>query len=158
RGVVEVSRSKDVPAGPVLVYVVGFTERAPEAAVIVKQVGKRFVPDLVGVTAGGTVAVPNGDPVLHNVFSEASQRAFDLGSYKQGESRGRTFPKPGVIDVYCNLHPEMSATIVVLPNTRFALADASGRFEIRDVPAGTWSVFAFSRRASGPSSIQVTLE
>jgi len=157
RGTVEVSRAKDVPAGPVLVYVVGFTEKAPAQPTVINQVGKRFTPDLVAVAAGGTVAFPNGDPFLHNVFSQTSERAFDLGSYRQGETRSRTFPKPGVIDVYCNLHPEMSATIVVLPNTRFATADASGAFEIKDVPPGTWTVFAFSRHAAQPSKVGVTV-
>jgi len=158
RGTVEVSRPKDVVAGPVLVYLVGFTEKASAAPVVIKQVGKRFIPDLVAVAAGGSVAFPNGDPFLHNVFSQTSERAFDLGSYRQGETRSRTFPKPGVIDVYCNLHPEMSATIVVLPNTRFATADASGAFEIKDVPPGTWTAFAFSRHAAQPTRASVTVE
>src|SRR5262249_31109191 len=77
-----------------------------------------------------------------------------LGSFPRGETRARSFPKPGVVDVYCNLHPDMSATIVVLPNTRFALADATGHFEIKDVPPGNWSVFAYSRRATQPTSTQ----
>ena len=134
-GVVEVTRPKDVAPGPILVYVVGFTEKAP-------------------VTAGGTVAFPNGDPLLHNVFSPTTERSFDLGSFKQGDSRSRTFPKPGVVDVYCNLHPEMSATLVILPNTRFAIADATGHFEIKDVPPGAWTVFAYSRHAIQPTSVQ----
>src|SRR5262249_19245566 len=83
-----------------------------------------------------------------------SERTFDVGSYKQGETRTRTFPKPGVVDIFCNIHPEMSATLVVLPNTRFALADTAGHFEIK-VPAGTWTVFAYSRRAERPTSIKV---
>jgi plastocyanin len=155
RGVVEANRPKEVEPGPILVYVVGFTEPAPRAPVVVKQIGKRFIPDLVAVTAGGTVSFPNGDPFLHNVFSRTSARAFDLGSFKQGEARGRTFPSPGVVDVYCNLHPEMSATLVILPNTRFAIADAAGRFEIASVPAGKWKVFAFSRHAAQPASTTV---
>ena len=157
RGVVEVTRPNDVQAGAVLVYVVGFDEKPPVTSVAVKQVGKRFVPDLIAVTAGGTVSFPNGDPFLHNVFSPTNDRTFDLGSFKRGEARSRTFPKRGVVDVYCNIHPEMSATLVILPNTRFALADAAGRFQIDHVPAGTWSVFAFSRRAVQPVSAKVTV-
>ena len=156
RGVVEVTRAKDVPAGAVLVYVVGFTEPAPKQPVVVKQVGKKFIPDLIVGTAGGTISFPNGDPFLHNVFSPTSERTFDVGSYKQGETRTRTFPKPGVIDIFCNIHPEMSATLVVLPNTRFAIADASGQFEL-SIPAGTWTLFAYSRRAARPTSAQVVV-
>jgi len=157
RGVVEITRPKGVPAGAVLVYVTGFAEAAAPTPIEVRQVGKRFLPDLIAVTAGGTVSFPNGDPFLHNVFSPTSMRAFDLGSYKKGESRTRVFPKPGVLDVYCNIHPEMSATLVILPNARFAVVDASGRFEITGVPAGTWSVFAYSRRATQPVAGKVTV-
>jgi plastocyanin len=157
RGVVDVRRPKDVPAGTILVYIVGFDERPAASGIEVKQVGKKFIPDLIAVTAGGTVTFPNGDPFLHNVFSPTSERAFDLGSYKQGETRSRTFPRRGVVDVYCNIHPEMSATFVVLPNTRFAFADTSGHFQIDHVPPGTWTVFAFTRRAVQPVSKVITV-
>jgi plastocyanin len=157
RGVVEVTRGKDVPPGAVLVYVVGFTEAAPSTPVVVKQVNKKFLPDLIVMTAGGTVSFPNGDPFLHNVFSPTSDRVFDVGSYRQNETRTRTFPKPGVIDIFCNIHPEMSATLVVLPNTKHALVDANGQFEIKGLPAGTWTVFAYSRRAERPTSTKVVI-
>jgi len=157
RGAVAVTRGKDVPPGTVLVYLVGFAEPAPSTPVVVKQVNKRFIPDLIVATAGGTVSFPNGDPFLHNVFSPTSERVFDMGSYPQGETRTRTFPKPGVIDIFCNIHPEMSATLVVLPNTKFTIADASGAFEIKGVPAGTWTVFAYSRRAERPTSTKVVV-
>jgi len=156
-GVVEVKRPVDVPASLVLVYIVGFDERAPSKPVEVKQVGKKFIPDLIAVIAGGTVTFPNGDPFLHNVFSPTSERTFDLGSYKQNDTRTRTFPKRGVLDIYCNIHPEMSATLVILPNTRYALTDASGQFQIDHVPAGTWTLFAFSRRAVQPVSQKITV-
>ena len=156
-GVIDVSRPKDVPASGVLVYLVGFSEPAPSKPVEVKQVGKKFIPDLIAVTAGGTVSFPNGDPFLHNVFSPTSDRTFDLGSYKQGDTRTRTFPRTGVVDVYCNIHPEMSATVVVLPNTHFAFADATGHYQIDHVPAGTWTLFAFSRRSAQPVSQSFTI-
>jgi plastocyanin len=157
QGVVEVARPTGVPAGPVLVYIVGFEEHAPAKPIEVKQVGKRFIPDLIAVTAGGTVTFPNGDPFLHNVFSPTSDRTFDLGSYKQGDTRSRTFPKRGVLDIYCNIHPEMSATLVILPNTRYALADSAGHFQIAHVPPGAWTLFAFSRRAVAPVSQKITV-
>lgn len=157
RGIVNVERAQGVPPGAVLVYVVGFEEKAPAQPVVVKQVGKQFIPDLVVVTAGGKVTFPNGDPFLHNVFSQTTARSFDLGSYPQHETRSRTFPKQGVLDVYCNIHPEMNATLIVLPNTKFAIADASGKFEITGVPAGRWFVFAYSRRAVQPTKADVTV-
>lgn len=157
RGVVEVTRPEDISPSAILVYLVGFDEAASSKPVEVKQVGKKFVPDLIAVAAGGTVSFPNGDPFLHNVFSPTNERTFDLGSYKQDDTRTRTFPKRGVIDVYCNIHPEMSATLVVLPNTRYAFVDASGHFQIDHVPPGAWTLFAFSRRAVQPISQKLTV-
>jgi plastocyanin len=154
-GTVAVTRPAGVAAGPILVYVVGFSEPATEAAVDIQQKDKRFVPDLVGLTAGQSVAFPNNDPFLHNVFSPTETRRFDLGSYEHGQTRTRKFPDAGVIDVYCNIHPEMSATIVVLPNRRHVIAKADGSFTIDGVPAGTWEVFAYSRRAAHPVSVKV---
>src|SRR5690349_5968313 len=110
------------PDAEVLVYVIGFEEAPPAREVRVQQRGKRFVPGLIGVTAGQTVSFPNGDPFFHNVFSPSVARTFDLGQYRTGETKRRRFPTPGVVDVYCNIHPEMSATILVLPNRRFAMA------------------------------------
>jgi plastocyanin len=156
-GTVAVNRPGGVDAGPILVYVVGFSEPATEPAIEVVQKGKRFVPDLVGLTAGQSIAFPNGDPFLHNVFSPTETRRFDLGSFEKGESRSRKFPDPGVVDVYCNIHPEMSATVVVLPNRRHVIAKPDGSFSIEGVPAGTWEVFAYSRRAARPVSVKVTV-
>jgi plastocyanin len=157
RGTVEVNRPAAMPAGPVLVYIIGFDETPPPAQVEIKQVNRHFIPDLIALPAGGRVSFPNGDPFLHNVFSPTAARSFDVGSYKQGETRSRVFPHRGVIDIYCNIHPEMSATLVVLPNTKFAFADANGHFEIKNVPPGNWTVFAFSRHAVQPVSVQLTV-
>lgn len=154
-GTVTVTRPAGVEPGPILVYVVGFAEPATEPDVEIRQVGKRFVPDLVGLTMGQSVTFPNGDPFLHNVFSPTDTRRFDLGSYEKGQTRARTFPDAGVIDVYCNIHPEMSATVVVLPNRRHVIAKPDGTFTIEGIPPGTWSVFAYSRRAAHPVSIKV---
>ena len=155
QGTVTINRPEGQPAVPVLVYIVGFTEEPPDATVEVQQHDKTFLPDLVAITAGQSVSFPNGDPFLHNVFSPTESRRFDLGSYKQGDTRTRKFPHAGVSDVYCNIHPEMSATIVVLPNRRFAFAAADGSFAIDGVPTGSWTVFAYSRRAAKPVSVKV---
>jgi plastocyanin len=156
-GTVTVTRPEGVDASPVLVYVVGFEEKAPKTTVEITQKKKRFSRQLLAITAGQTVSFPNGDPFLHNVFSPSTTRPFDLGSFPEGETRKRTFPDTGVIDVYCNIHSEMSMTIVVLPNRRFAFIDADGHFSIKGVPAGTWTVYAFSRRGREPASAQFTV-
>src|SRR5690606_19296734 len=90
-------------------------------------------------------------------FSQSPARKFDLGSFKKGESKDKSFEKPGVVDVYCNIHPEMAATILVLPNTRHTRAKPDGSYMIDGVPPGTWTVFAYARRAAKPASAKVTV-
>jgi len=143
----------------VIVYLTGpaITPADPKQPVVsIEQKDKRFVPDLVAVTIGGSVSFPNRDLVLHNVFSQSPGRKFDLGSYKKNESKTQSFEKQGVIDVYCNVHPEMAATILVLPNRYHAHVDLkTGAFSLKNVPAGTWKVFAYTRRATKPVSVDV---
>ena len=157
RGVIALSRNGESIANRsgVLVYVVGFDEAPPPITADVQQRGKRFIPPLLGITAGQKVAFPNGDPFYHNVFSPSLVRQFDVGQYRAGESRSRVFPKSGVVDVYCNIHPQMSATILVLPNRRFALTTRDGSFTIYGVPVGRWKIYAYSRRAAKPVGTEV---
>jgi plastocyanin len=159
-GTVKVSDAGGAAASAdVIVYVVGFPEQAAtdKPAATIAQKGRAFTPDLVAITVGQSVSFPNSDPVLHNVFSQSPARKFDLGSFKRGESKDKSFPSPGVVDVYCNIHPEMAATILVLPNTRHTRAGAGGRYAIDGVPPGTWTVFAYARRAARPASARVTV-
>jgi plastocyanin len=143
----------------VIVYLVGFPEAADttKPGATIAQKGRKFVPDLVAVTVGQAVTFPNNDPFLHNVFSQSTARKFDLGSFKKGDSKEKSFPNPGVIDVYCNIHPEMAATILVLPNNRHTRTAADGSYVIDGVPPGNWTVFAYARRAVKPASAAVTV-
>ena len=113
----------------------------------IKQIGRRFVPDLVVIPAGSSVAFPNLDPIFHNVFSLSRLKSFDLGNYPRGDSRSVRFAKTGIVYVGCHLHPNMSATIVVTPSGRFAKSDAAGNFEIPDMPPGRYSVVAWHKTA-----------
>jgi plastocyanin len=156
RGTVTAQRAEGVPASPILVYIVGFTEPAPETTASITQEKKSFVPDLLAITVGQTVSFPNKDALIHNVFSPTPDK-FDLGSYAKGDGKNRAFPKLGVHEIYCNIHPEMNATLVVLPNRRFTIAGANGKFEIPEVPVGKWKLFAYSRRAAKPINTEITV-
>jgi plastocyanin len=159
-GTVTVTESDGKPAGTadVIVYMVGFAEPASDQVTTIAQKGRKFVPDLVAITVDERIAFPNNDPFLHNVFSQSGTRKFDLGSFKGGETKERRFPEAGVVDVYCNIHPEMAATILVLPNRRHTRAGADGHFVLEGVPPGDWTVFAYTRRATRPTSAKVTVK
>jgi hypothetical protein len=140
-----------------VVYLVGFEEPPPPAVPELRQKGRQFQPPLLAITAGQSVSFPNGDPFFHNVFSLSPARRFDLGQFKMGEAKEKQFPRPGVVEVYCNIHPDMAATILVLPNRRFAITAADGSFTIAGVPDGTWTIFAYERQAEKPARGEVTV-
>jgi hypothetical protein len=121
------------------------------------QQDRRFSPDLVVIPAGFSVKFPNMDPIFHNVFSLSKVKSFDLGSYDKGDSRTVVFPKPGIVEVFCHLHPNMSGTIVVTPNRLYARPDAAGLYHIPDVPPGQYTVVAWHKTA-GFFKKQITIE
>ena len=135
----------------VVIYLEGpgpaITDAATPGPFKMKQIDRRFLPDLLVVQAGSTVSFPNMDPVFHNIFSLSKPRSFDLGSYDKGDSRQVTFPKPGIVEVYCHLHPNMAATIVVAPNRWYVRSDRTGQYRIPDVPPGKYTVVAWHKAA-----------
>lgn len=133
----------------VAVYLEGSPRSSVSGAVTasIEQRDRRFVPDLVVIPAGSAVSFPNFDPIFHNVFSLSKARSFDLGNYPKGQTRMVTFSTPGVIAMYCHLHSNMAATIVVTPNRWAARADGQGAFTLKDVPAGTYTVVAWHKAA-----------
>jgi hypothetical protein len=110
--------------------------------------GKTFVPRVVVVAVGGAVDFPNEDPIFHNVFSVSGDNRFDLDLYKRPKSGSWTFQRPGVVRVYCNIHPQMSAVVVVRDNPYFAKAAQDGAFSIPDVPPGRYTLKAWNERAA----------
>lgn len=96
----------------------------------------RFVPHVLPIMAGTTVDFPNSDPVSHNVFSISETKRFNLGLYGRGMKRSIRFDQPGIVELLCNVHMEMSGFIVVLKNPYFAKTAADGSFHIPGVPAG----------------------
>jgi plastocyanin len=122
-------------------------DAAKPASAEVQQVDRRFAPDLLVVPLGSTVSFPNMDPIFHNIYSLSKAKSFDLGSYDKGQTRKVTFPKPGIVEVYCHLHPNMAATIVVAPTRWYAMADRNGHYDIPDVPPGRYTVVAWHRSA-----------
>ena len=125
---------------------------APMHAVL-QQKNKMFEPHLLVLTTGSTVEFPNRDPWFHNVFSLFNGKKFDLGLYEAGTSRTVHFDREGVSYIFCNIHPEMSAVIVVLASPYFAVPDKQGEFSITNVPAGRYVLHVWSEN-SQPSALQ----
>jgi len=120
---------------------------APASIVTMRQTGKRFTPHVLAIQAGTTVDFPNDDPIFHNAFSSFDGQIFDIGLYPPGTSRQVVFRRPGVVRVFCNIHPMMSAVIAVVPTPWFGVTDPGGEFRIEDVPAGQYRLRVFHERA-----------
>jgi len=143
-----------------VVYVEGTVSGEPFAPPAVhptlNQSQMVFRPLVLPVVVGTTVGFPNNDNLYHNVFSYSQAREFDLGRYPQGRERSVTFDKPGVVNVYCDIHAYMFATILVLPNPYFALPDDDGSYAIDGVPAGTYDVsFWYGRKKVSTKRVKV---
>jgi len=109
----------------------------------ISQRDATFEPRVLPVLRGESVEFPNDDFIFHNVFSLSETQPFDLGAYGPGKSKSVVFSRSGLVRVYCNIHPQMLSTIVVLENPFFALTDAEGRFVITGVPDGKVEVRAW---------------
>jgi plastocyanin len=111
------------------------------------QKGKMFMPHILPVTTGVTVDFPNSDPIFHNAFSSYNGQIFDIGLYPPGTSRAVHLTRPGVLRVFCNIHPAMSAIILVLNTPYFAKTAKDGGFAM-DVPPGDYDLSIFHERAT----------
>ena len=118
---------------------------SPGISAAIQQVGRRFWPEVVAIPVGGTVSFPNLDPIFHNVFSLSKPKAFDLGNYPMGSSKQVTFQKPGIVYVNCHLHPNMTATIVVVPGSRFTKLGKDGTFSISGITPGDYELVLWHR-------------
>lgn len=154
-GQVELTNSRD-PAvrhhnySGVVLWLEPVGHAAPPAAprrVEMKQENKVFTPHVVAIPVGGTVAFPNLDPIFHNVFSNFSGQPFDLPLYAPHTTRSVTFVKPGIVQVFCNIHATMSAIIAVVPTPWYALTPPTGRFAINGVPPGDYELHIYHERA-----------
>ena len=142
RGKVELPKGE--PVGYVYVENV-FAPAVRSEKVVIEQVRKQFVPNWAVIQRGTTVEFPNTDSVYHNVFSQSSGNSFDLGLYNStSAAKDHTFNEPGSVDIFCNIHPQMAASILVVPNRHFAKVKADGSFEISDIPGGKRKVVAWA--------------
>lgn len=153
RGTVQVVGTEGRPepiVDPLVVLVEDVqTPFAPPQPLEIRQRDKQFHPRFLLVPQGALVSFPNDDALDHNVFSLSPVNAFDLGYYGAGIARKVRFEKPGAVRVYCNIHPEMIADVLVVANPHYVRVGSDGKFKIDGVPAGRHTVRAWF--ALGPS-------
>ncbi|MEO5922586.1 MAG: carboxypeptidase regulatory-like domain-containing protein [Bryobacteraceae bacterium] len=157
-GRVELRDSKDATVrkgldySGVVVWLEPMTPAAmpPRAALKARmdQRGKMFLPHVLAVQIGTMVDFPNFDPIFHNAFSNYNGTLFDIGLYPPGTSRSVRFGRAGIVRVFCNIHPNMSAVILALDTPYFATTKKDGTYRIDDVPAGEYRLHVFHERAT----------
>jgi plastocyanin len=162
RGVVELRRSQMVTEARPMAAAMGaaptrpvefrpavvYLDTAPSRAFELPEPGRAtmdqrdqtFVPHVLAITVGTLVDFPNSDMTFHNVFSLSKTRAFDLGRYSRGKSKAVRFDRPGVVQVFCDIHSHMSAYILVFAHRYFAVTDQAGNFTIAGVPPGSYTL------------------
>jgi plastocyanin len=122
------------------------TTAARPVTVEIAITDKTYAPHVVVVPLGSTVRFPNHDPFNHNVFSVSEPNTFDLGLYGRGEAKSYTFTHPGLVRVYCNVHPRMVAYVLVMENRYYAQPGNDGSFAIDNVPPGRYRLHVWHER------------
>jgi plastocyanin len=136
-----------------VVWIEGIETPPPDQPAVMDQQNKEFMPRLLPVVRGQEIRFLNSDRVQHNVFSPHEQESFDLGLYPAGEFKSVKFNSLKRHKVYCNLHKNMVADVLVLPNRYFSLTDESGGYRIQGLPPGdyvlkVWHIFGGSDQKS----------
>ncbi len=132
-------------SGPAWVFVEDVKAGASNGSFEVRQEGKQFSPRTAVVARGTKVNFPNLDSIFHNVFSTSEGNAFDLGNARAGDAvKSRVMSNPGVVEIFCNMHSRMSASILVAPNGLFTKVEADGTFRLENVPVGPRKIAAWA--------------
>ena len=145
--------------GESVVYVeviAGKTFPAPTATMVMDQKGLMFAPHIAVVQQGATIEFQNSDSVAHNVFWPSvggnKKLTHNMGTWPKGEKKSFKFDNAGVIPLLCNVHPEMSAYVIVSPTPYFATTNKDGDFKIENVPDGAYTVTAWHEGAKSKSN------
>ncbi|HEX3766573.1 MAG TPA: hypothetical protein VHW23_48095 [Kofleriaceae bacterium] len=144
--------------GTVMLFPVkgGGKARRPKLRVV-EQRDKTFAPHVLAVPPGSTVAFPNFDGIYHDVFSISPLKKFDVGLYKDGETRELKFEKPGIVRLGCNIHAKMSAYIVVVDAPHYVVVDGAKQFAFSNLAPGRYKVRAWSERSAQPAESEIVI-
>jgi plastocyanin len=154
---------KRTPGAHTVVWIPGLTPAsapptagAPVMPTMASQ-DKRFAPHVLAVSAGTEIAFPNRDPIFHNVFSLTPENKFDLGLYRKGAAKSVRMTTPALVRIYCNIHADMAAFVLVLDRATFGVTDADGGYRLPAIPAGQYAVHIWNER-TGEQTRAVTID
>lgn len=113
----------------------------PEHHPVIDQTGCRYEPHVLLVPAGATVAIKNSDGILHNIHTYSEKNpAFNMAQPKFQKVIEKTFERPEIIRVACDVHAWMSAWIVVQEHPYYTITDATGTGRLANVPPGQYTL------------------
>lgn len=153
-GKVEAKNPKNIENAIIYIEAIeGKVFAPPKESALMDQKNLAFHPHVLPILTGSTVEFLNSDDVLHNVFSpDKCSDKFNLGSWPKGEKKEYKFSEPGCNSVVlCNVHPEMEAYILVVETPYYAVSNKDGKFAIKDVPAGDYTLSIWHERLEGES-------
>ena len=130
----------------------------PAEPVRLDQHGCRYEPHVLGVRVGQPIEISNSDETMHNVHALGkANRGFNFPQPIKGMKSRQTFPTPEVmVTVKCDVHPWMNAYIGVVNHPYFAVSANGGTFDLKNVPAGTYTIEAWHEKL-GTQTQSVTL-
>jgi plastocyanin len=129
------------------------TPDAPPQRFRLVQKNKRFTPHILVVPVGSVVDFPNLDPFFHNAFSLFDGKRFDLGLYEAGTTRTVNFDAAGICYIFCNIHPEMSAVVVVVRTPYYSVSNSTGAVSIPSLLPGRYELNVWHERCL-PASLK----
>lgn len=141
----------------VAVTVEGVQGAKQDNAIVVDQKACMYEPRIQVVTAGQEIQITNSDATLHNVHTyKGSKTLFNRAQPKGSKALKKSF-EAGIVKFKCDVHPWMTGWLVSTESGFGTVSNAQGAFEIKDVPAGTYTL-KFFQEYHGEKTVSVTVE
>ncbi len=129
-------------------------KNASQAHVVIMK-KKTYLPGMISISKDDKVAFHNLDKIKHNVFSSTKGSNFDLGTYRSGKRPDVQLSQPGIVKVYCDIHPKMASFIMVSDSPFHQVANAKGKFDFKDIPAGIYTLKAWNIRGETRRQVEI---
>ncbi len=157
-GLVTVDGKPSGGLGVVMLWPQGGAKKRVAKTRVIEQRNKEFAPRVMAVPVGSTVSFPNFDAIFHNVFSLSKVKPFDLGMYKNGETREVKLDKPGIVRLGCNLHASMAGYLIVVDAPHYAVVNSDGKFAFGSLKPGKYKVQAWNERSGEPTTSELVVK